>query len=176
MGAADGLRARLRQAEVTDLALGYQLAHCPGDVLDGDVGVDAVLVEQVDPVGLQPLERRVGHVPDVFRPAVEAAALAGAGVDVETELGRYHDLIAYRGEGLADEFLVGERPVGFGGVEEGDTLVGRGADQGDTGLLVCWLAIVDAQAHAAQPQSRDLQAAAEGAGLHCAHLRKSLFP
>jgi hypothetical protein len=104
---------------VPDLALGDQLAHCPGDVLDRDVGVDAVLVEQVDPVGLQALERRVGHVPDVFRPAVQAAALPGAGVNVEPELGCYHDLIAYRGEGLAGEFL---------GVEERDPLVGRGSD------------------------------------------------
>jgi len=95
---------------VPHLALGDQLAHGPGDVLDGDVGVDAVLVEQVYPVGLQALERRVGHVPDVFRPAAESAALPGAGVEVEPELGRYHDLVADRGEGLADEFFVSERP------------------------------------------------------------------
>ncbi len=153
MGAPEGIRARLRQAEIPHLALGDQLPYCPGDFVDGDVRVNAVLVEQVNPVGLQPLEGRVGHLPDVFRTASEPAALPGAGIDIEPELGRYHDLIAYRGEGLADEFLVGERPVGFSGVEEGDTLVGRGADQGDTGLLVCWLAVVDAQAHAAQSQS-----------------------
>jgi hypothetical protein len=114
------------------------LLHCPGDVLDRYVWVDAVLVEQVDPVGLQALERRVGYVPDVLRAAVEPVALAGDRVDVEGELGRYDDLVTDRGEGLADEFLVGERPVGFSGVEERDAPIDSGADQGDTGFPIGW--------------------------------------
>ena len=48
VGAANSLRTRLGQAEVLDLALGDQLLDGTGDVLDRDVGVDAVLVEQVD--------------------------------------------------------------------------------------------------------------------------------
>ena len=54
MGAADGLDARLGEAEVLDLALLDQLLDGAGDLLDRDVRVDAVLVEQVDPVGPQP--------------------------------------------------------------------------------------------------------------------------
>ena len=57
VGAADRLRARLREAEVLDLALRDQLLDRSRDVLDRHVGVDAVLVEQVDGVDLQPLER-----------------------------------------------------------------------------------------------------------------------
>ena len=60
MGAADRLRARLRQAEVPDLAFRDQLPDGAGDVLDRHVRVDAVLVEQVDAIGPQPLQRRVG--------------------------------------------------------------------------------------------------------------------
>ena len=48
MGAADGLHARLREAEVLDLALLDQLLDRARDVLDRDVRVDAVLVEEVD--------------------------------------------------------------------------------------------------------------------------------
>jgi hypothetical protein len=113
-----------------DLTVGDQLLHCPGDVLDRNVRVDAVLVEQVNPVGPQSRERRIGYLPNVLWAAVESATLAGDRVDVECELGRYDDVIADRGEGLADEFLVSERPVGFGGVEEGDALVRRHADEG----------------------------------------------
>ena len=51
MGAADCLDACLREAEVLDLALVDQLLDGPGDVLDRDVRVDAVLVEQIDAVG-----------------------------------------------------------------------------------------------------------------------------
>ena len=120
VGAADGLRAGLGEPEVPGLALGDEFLHDSGDVFDGDVGVDAVLVEQVDAVGVQALEGCFGHLPDVDGLAVEPVALAGDRVDVECELGRYDDVVADRGEGLADEFLVGEWPVGFGGIEERD--------------------------------------------------------
>jgi hypothetical protein len=81
-----------------------------GHVLDRDGGVDAVLVEQVDAVGAQPAQRRVDHLPDVLRAAVEAAPLPGTRVDIEAELRRDYDVVAEGFERLADEFLVGERP------------------------------------------------------------------
>ena len=54
MGAADRVRAGLRQSEVADLAGDDEVLDGTGDVLDRHVGVDAVLVEQVDVVGPQP--------------------------------------------------------------------------------------------------------------------------
>jgi hypothetical protein len=64
---------------VPDLALGDQLLHGAGDVLDGHAAVDAALVEQVDPVGVQALERCLGHLPDVpgrlFSPPRRASGL-----------------------------------------------------------------------------------------------------
>ena len=106
---------------------------------------------QVDAVGVQAFEGCFGHLPDVDGLAVQPVALPG-GVDVEAELGGYDDLVADGGERLAKEFFVGKRPVGLGGVEERDTLVGCRPDQGDAVLLAGRLAVVDAQAHAAQPQ------------------------
>ena len=70
--AADRLHARLGQAEVLHLALPDQLLHRAGHVLDRHVRVDAVLVEQVDAVGPEPLERRLDDLPDVLGPAVQA--------------------------------------------------------------------------------------------------------
>jgi hypothetical protein len=78
-------------------------------------------------------------------------ALPRDGVDVESELGRDHDLVAYRGKGLADELLVDERPVELGSVEEGDALVDREADQVKAALPVNGPAIGGAQAHASKP-------------------------
>ena len=60
--AADRLHAGLGQAEVLDLALADQFLHRAGHVLDRHVRIDAVLVEQVDAVGPQPLERRLDHL------------------------------------------------------------------------------------------------------------------
>ena len=58
MRAADRLRARLGEAEVLHLALLDQLLDRAGDVFDRHVRVDAMLIEQVDAVGPQALERR----------------------------------------------------------------------------------------------------------------------
>ena len=73
--AADRLHARLGEAEVPDLARLDQLLHRAGDVLDRDARVDAVLVEQVDRVGPEPLQRRVDAALDRLRAAVEPAAV-----------------------------------------------------------------------------------------------------
>ena len=98
-----------------------QLLHRPGHVLDGHVRVDAVLIEQVDGVGPEPLERRLGDLLDVLRPAVQARRLGRlSGAEVEPELGGDDHLVAERGEGLADQLLVRERAVDLGGVEERD--------------------------------------------------------
>src|SRR3546814_5619336 len=64
VGAADGLRTGLGQPEVPNLALGDEVFHRAGHVLDRHVGIDAVLVEQVDDVGAQALERRLGNGAD----------------------------------------------------------------------------------------------------------------
>ena len=99
-----------------------QLLHRPRDVLDGHVRVDAVLIEQVDGIDLEPLERGFRDLLDVLGPAVQARLLP-VRVDVEPELGGDHHLLADRREGLAHQLLVRERTVDFGGVEEGDAEV-----------------------------------------------------
>jgi len=101
-----------------DLALPDQVFHRAGDVLDRHVRVDAVLIEQIDDAGLEPLERGLRDLFDVLRPAIQAALLACARIDVEAETGCDHDLLADRGKRLAHQFLVGERAVDFGGVEK----------------------------------------------------------
>ena len=77
------------------------------------------------------------------------------------QLGRDHDLVAQRGESLADEFLVDERPVYLRGVEERDAALGRRPDHRDHLVPVSGRRPVAlAHAHAAEPDGRDLQAAA----------------
>jgi hypothetical protein len=81
-------------------------------------------------------------------------------------------LVADRGQCLADEFFIGERPVDLGGVEERDADVDGGADHVDAVLLVDVETIGVAEAHAAQPERRHLQStAAEGTGDHVCSLR-----
>ena len=56
VGAADRFGAGLGQADVQDLSFGHKLGQGADGVLDGRVGVDPVLVVEVDAVGAQPLQ------------------------------------------------------------------------------------------------------------------------
>jgi len=71
-------------------------------LLDRHLRVDAVLVEQVDGVDSEPLERTVHGLADVLG-AAGAAHLAALLVEAEPELGGDDHVAAEGGEGLADE-------------------------------------------------------------------------
>jgi hypothetical protein len=98
------------------------------------VGVDAVLVVQVDVVGSETPQRALDRSADVRRAAVEMTRTT-TGMRHEAELGRQHDLVAPARDGPADEFLVGERSVDLCGVDEGDAQV-EGPVDGADGLVV----------------------------------------
>jgi len=68
--APNGIGTGLRESEVSDLALRDQLGYRPRDVFDGHVWIDPVLVEEIDDVGAEPLERRVGDPLDLLGPRV----------------------------------------------------------------------------------------------------------
>ncbi len=151
-----------------DLALGDQVLHCPGDVFDRHVRVHAVLIEEIDDVRPETLQRRLGDLLDVRRPAAEAALLAVIRVDVEAELGGDHHAVAHRGQGLTHKLLVGEGAIDLGGVEEGDAALDGRADQGDGGTPVHGRPVAEVQPHAAKADGRDLEAAvSEQSLLHC---------
>ena len=74
-------------------------------VLDRDVGIDAVLIEEIDDIGPEPAERSLRDRPDVLRPAAQAG-LRTIGVELEAELGRDHDIRSHGRECLADKLLI----------------------------------------------------------------------
>src|SRR5690349_4351932 len=104
MGAPDRLRAGLREAEMFHLAALNQLLYRARDLLDRHVRIDAMLVQQIDGVQFQPLERTIDDLPDVLGPAVEVWKC----LHVESELRRDDHLAAYRGEGFAQELFIRE--------------------------------------------------------------------
>lgn len=83
MGAPDCGRPCFREAEETHLSLGDQLAHRACYLLDRHVGIDAVLIEEVDPVRPESPQRRVGHLPDVLRTTIDRWSVAAAGLEAE---------------------------------------------------------------------------------------------
>jgi hypothetical protein len=93
---------------------------------------------------------------DRLRPAVEATLPA---LQVESELGRDHDLVTDGREGFPHELFARERAVDLRGVEERDAAVDRRPDQRDHRLLVGGRAVAAAHRHAAEPESRDFEIA-----------------
>ena len=139
-----------------DLAFRDQLLDRARDVFHRHGRVDAVLIEQVDMVGPQALQRTLDYLADMRRPAIEPDHLALL-VDLEAELRANENPIANRLQRLADELLVDERSVALRGVEKGDATIDGGADYGDRLFFVGGGAKAEAQAHAAQPDRRNLQ-------------------
>ena len=106
------------------LTLGNQIFYRTGDFLDRHVGIDAMLVEEVDMVCAKPFQASLSRSLDVAGTAVRArAALAGLGIDIEAELRSNHNLFADRLKSLTYQFLICEGSIGFGRIEEGDSLV-----------------------------------------------------
>ena len=164
VGAADGLHACFGKAEVLDLAFLNQVLHRSRYVFDGHVRVNAMLIEQVDDIHLEPLERALGGLLDVLRPAVQARrTLHPAGIEIG--LRSNPNLVAIttclrkgaRASPTSSSF--GERAVDLGGVEERDAAFHGCAEQRGHLLLVFGRAVRKAHSHAAEPESRDFQAA-----------------
>ena len=142
-----------------DLTLPDQLLHRAGNVFDRHVRIDAVLIEEIDDLGLEPLERGFGDLPDMLRPAI-GATLPALQIEFEAELCCDHDLLADGRKSFAQKLFVLVRAIGLGSVKERDaTLEGR-PDQCDRLLLVGSGAVAIAQSHAAEADGRDLQATA----------------
>jgi len=166
--AADGSHACFGEAEVLHLALLDQIPDGAGDVFDGNIGIHAVLVEEVYDVGLEALERGVGDFADVLGTAVEAGGTADrGGINYPAEFRGDDDLVAEGREGFADKFFVDVRAVNFGGIEEGDAAFEGGADECDAFLLAHGRTEAEAEPHAAEAERGNFEIAfTEFAFLH----------
>jgi type II intron maturase len=129
-------------------------------VFDGHVRVNTVLIEQIDGIDLESLERALGGLFDVLRPTIQARrGPLPLRIKVEPELGGDHYLLTAGSKGFAHELFVRERTVDFGGVEECDAAFDGQPDHGDHLLLVRSRTVAAAHSHAAEPESRNLKAA-----------------
>ena len=91
---------------------------------------------------------------DMLGSAVEADGRAV--LDAPAELGGDDHLVAQRGEGFTDEFLVDVGAVDLGGVEEGDAGIDGAAQHGDHGVAVTGIgAVALGHAHGTQADRRN---------------------
>jgi len=81
-------RAIICSAQVANLADLHQLGHRPDRLLDRDVRVDPVLIEEVNVIDAEPLERSLAGASHVVRASVGRPVARGIRIDHEPELGR----------------------------------------------------------------------------------------
>ena len=77
-----------------DLAFAYQSLTVPATSSIVYVRIDAMLVEEIDPIRLETPQRGVRDLADVRRPAVQPHRFAV--FELESELRGDHDVIAHR--------------------------------------------------------------------------------
>ena len=114
-----------------------QIFDSTSSFLNGRVGIDAVLVEQVNGIRLQTLQRAFDDLLYVLGATIGCCPLAiVAGIGLESELGSNHDIFAEGSESFAHDLFIDERAIHFGSVEEGDTALLRRSDRSlDSGHL-----------------------------------------
>ena len=162
----DHLRGEVRRADRADRSLLDELVERAERLLDRRDAVGAVVLVEVDPVGLQPAQRGLDRLADVGAGAASGLAVA----EVVAELRREHDPVAPPGERAADDLLAAALvAVDVRGVEERDARVERGVDHRARGLLVD----PAAEVVAAEPDDGHLEVgAAEAARAHRGSLDK----
>src|SRR5262249_23122423 len=134
---------------------------------DGDLGIDAMLIEEIDGVDVQTTKGSLGDLADVLRPAVDTAQSARRfGIDLETELGGDDDLIANGSESLAEQLLVRERTVSFGSAQEREAGFEGPAQPVDRLLLLRRWAVAVTESHATEAQGGDFKIFSKFASLH----------
>jgi len=142
---------------VPHLALLNQILHRSRHIFDRHVGINAVLIEEVNVIRPEALERSLGNGLDLLRLAVQADDLAA--LNLETKLARDQNLMTHWCQGFADQFFIGMRSIGFSRIKERDAAVHTGANCVDAILLAGCRAQAKAQPHAAHTEGRYFQLA-----------------
>ena len=118
--ATDRFFAGFGEAEKANLSLANEFGHRADDILDRNERIDAMLVEQIDVIRLQPAQRTFDYFTNVCRLAVDAGDDA-VRVELEAELGGDDDAVARTracGERSPQQFLVRVRAIRFCRVEK----------------------------------------------------------
>ena len=155
MCATNGLHSCFGEAEVFHLACLNQFLYRSGYIFNRHVRVHTVLVEEIDHINLKPLQRAFYRLLDVLRMAVQGHwSLLSLRVEflleVETELGGDHHLIAQRSQRFSNKFLVHERTIDLCCIKERHALLNGRPQKRDHLLLISCRAIGHAHAHAAE--------------------------
>ena len=137
----------------------YQVCHHARDLLGRDLRIDAVLIEEINVICPQPLQRGIHRCVDHRRACIgddgAFALFQQAHIEMDPELRREDDLVAIGRKSCADQPLVVMRIIGrtvyLRRVKERDALIHGSGDQLTHLLLVGGRTIALTHPHAAKP-------------------------
>ena len=148
-GAAKSFRAGFGETEEADLAFADEFGHRSDRVFDGGIGIDAVLVVEVDGFDSEAAKAGLAGFADVVGLPAHAANVRVRGVADDAELGGEDDLVAFAFDGASDEFFVFVRTVDVGSVEKENPDF-KGAVNGGDGFGIVAGTIKFRHAHTAE--------------------------
>src|SRR5258708_27931768 len=118
MGAAYVGYAGVGQTEKAYLALLDQLTYRPGHLLHRHFWIDTVLIQQVNVIGLQSLERAFDGLTEILRPARCFGADLLSVLEPKAKFGGDDHLVAPVLERPAGQLLAGGGTIALGRIEE----------------------------------------------------------
>src|SRR5882672_10302097 len=136
--AANRLGSCLGETEVTDLPRFHQLSHRADGIFDRGIGIDAMLIIEIDNVGSEALQTGFASGTDVFGRSGYFAPGRIVGRSHDSELGGDGDFVAPSANRSADQLLVAMRSISVRGIPEGDTEFERAVQGVHRLLIVAW--------------------------------------
>src|SRR5258708_22159680 len=119
MGEADVGYTGRGKAEKAYFSLLDQITYRTGHILHRHLWIDTVLIQQVNVIGLESLERAFDGLTDILRPARCFGADLLAVLETKAKFGGDDYLVAPALERPAEQLLVGEGTIALGRIEEG---------------------------------------------------------
>src|SRR6267154_6321614 len=121
VGATNALRGSLGQSQVADLASTNKLGHGANGFFNGDVGIDAMLIIQVNHFDTQALEAGIAGGAHVGSAAINAADSGIRFAAQDSEFGGQKNFVAHSANGLGDQQLVVAVAIDIRGIEKSDS-------------------------------------------------------
>src|SRR6185437_4802082 len=162
-------RRGLAHPQMPHLSRAYEIGHRSDRILDRHLGIDAMLIVEIDVIHAQTPQRCIARLPHVIRRAVDAKIGTGFRAHVP-ELGREHYPVATIADRLSNELLVGEGSVHVRCVQQRYSELDRAMNRRDR-FAVIMCAVEVAHSHAPESECGYFQAfTAKTSFLHLRYL------
>ena len=155
--AAHGLRGGLGQPEVADLSCAHEFGHSANGFFDGDIGIDAMLVVEIDRVDAEALQACIAGGAHIGGASVYAAHVRVGLAAQDAEFCGEADFVAKAANGLTNQYLVVAVAVDVRGIKEGDAQFDGTMNGGDRFGVVA-RTVKFGHAHAAETERGYLRA------------------